>query len=110
MAVRHEESTCLGRFSISGGDSGCLQSALLNRSYADVIHHSGQGAQYSSDEFQKVCEAHGIKQSMGSIGGCYDNAQAESWFVALKRQCVLRNDPLVPSKVLRYRVIESIES
>ena len=83
---------------------------LLNRSHADVIHHSDQGSQNCSDEYQKVCEAHGIEQSMGSIGDCYDNAQVESWFATLKRECVLRTDPLVSSKVLRYRVIEYIES
>ena len=47
---------------------------------------------------------------MGSIGDCYDNAQAESWFATLKRECVLKTDPLVSSKVLRQRVIEYIES
>ncbi len=87
-----------------------LKMALLNRSHAGVIHHSDQGSQYGSDEYQKVCEANGIEQSMGSIGDCYDNAQAESWFATLKRECVLRTDPLVSSTVLRHRVIEYIES
>ncbi len=87
-----------------------LKMALLNRSHAGVIHHSDQGSQYCSDEYQRVCESHGIEQSMGSIGDCYDNAQAESWFATLKRECVLRTGPLVSSKVLRHRVIEYIES
>ena len=47
-----------------------LQMALLNHSHADVIHHSDRGSQYDSDKYQKVCEAHGIEQSMGSIGDC----------------------------------------
>ena len=47
---------------------------------------------------------------MGSIGDCYDNAQAESWFATLKCECVLRTDPLVSSKVLRHLVLEYIES
>ena len=87
-----------------------LKMALLNRSHVGVVHHSDQGSQYCSDEYQKVCETHGIEQSMGSIGDCYDNAQAESWFATLKRECVLRADPLVSSKVLRHRVIAYIES
>ena len=87
-----------------------LRMALLNRSPAGVIHHSDQGSQYSSEDYQKVCESHGITQSMGRVGDCYDNAQAESWFATLKRECVLKTDPLVSSTVLRQRVIEYIES
>ena len=51
-----------------------------------VIHHSDQGVQYSSKAFQALCRVYGIKQSMGSVGDCYDNAQAESWFATLKRK------------------------
>ena len=87
-----------------------LKSALFNRSHVGVIHHSNQGSQYCSDEYQKACEAHGIEKSKGSIGDCYDNAQAESRFATLKRECVMKADPLVSSKVLRYQVIEYIES
>ena len=87
-----------------------LHMALLNRSHVGVIHHSDQGSQYCSDDFQKVCELHGIRQSMGSIGDCYDNARVESCFATLKRECVLRTDRLVSSKVLRHRVIEYIET
>ena len=60
--------------------------ALRGRSCEGVIHHSDQGVQYSSKAFQALCRVHGIKQSMGSVGDCYDNAQAESWFATLKRE------------------------
>lgn len=87
-----------------------LQMALLNRSHVGVILHLDQVSQYSSDEYQKVCESHGIEQSLGSIGDCYDNTLAESWFATLKCEFVLRTVPLVSSKVPRHRVIEYIES
>ena len=45
-------------------------------------------------EGQALCRVHGIKQSMGSVGDCYDNAQAESWFATLKRESVLKTDRL----------------
>ena len=56
--------------------SEALQMALRGRSCEGVIHHSDQGVQYSSKAFQALCRVHGIKQSMGSVGDCYDNAQS----------------------------------
>ena len=68
------------------------------RSFKGVIHHSDQVSQYSSKAFQSMCEAHGIEQSMSSVGDCYDNAQAESWFATLKRENILKTDPLKSAK------------
>ena len=56
---------------------------------AEVIHHSDQGRQYTSDLFQKRCKILGVKISMGSVGDCYDNAMAESFFATL--ECELLN-------------------
>ncbi len=60
--------------------------------------------------FQALCRAHGIKQSMGSVGDCYDNAQAEFWFATLKRESVLPADPLKSAEALRRQIIRYIES
>ena len=53
---------------------------------AEVIHHSDQGRQYTSDLFQKRCKILGVKISMGSVGDCYDNAMAESFFATLESE------------------------
>ena len=53
-----------------------------------MIHHSDQGSQYTSAAFQKLCRAHGIRQSTDSVGDCYDNAMVESFFATLKREWV----------------------
>ena len=45
-----------------------------------VVHHSDQGSQYTSVAFTSRCEALGVTLSMGSVGDCYDNAMAESFF------------------------------
>ena len=90
--------------------SQALQMALRGRRCKGVIHHSDQGTQYSAKAFQGWCRAHGIEQSMGSVGDCYDNAQAESWFATLKRESVLQTDPLKSAKELRPQVIRYIES
>ena len=58
--------------------SQTLHMALRGRRCKGVIHHSDQGTQYGSKAFQALCRAHGTEQSMGSVGDCYDNAQAES--------------------------------
>jgi putative transposase len=49
-----------------------------------LLHHSDQGSQYASDDYQKVLGAHGITCSMSRRGNCYDNAAMESWFSTLK--------------------------
>ena len=90
--------------------SPALQMALRSRRCEGVIHHSDQGSQYTAKAFQAWCRRHGIKQSMGSVGDCYDNAKAESWFATFKRECVLASAPLKSSKAMRRQVIEYIES
>ncbi len=49
-----------------------------------VIHHSDQGSQYTSLKFGKRCREAGIVLSMGSVGDCFDNAMAESFFASLE--------------------------
>jgi len=64
-----------------------LSMALTVRRPRDVIHHSDQGSQYTSIAFGNRCREAGVRPSMGSIGDCYDNAMAESFFATL--QCEL---------------------
>jgi transposase InsO family protein len=59
-----------------------------------VIFHSDRGSQYTSDEFRALCETHGVKQSMGKTGVCWDNALAESFFATYKLELIeLRSWP-----------------
>jgi putative transposase len=62
----------------------CLNMALWQRRPSGVIHHSDQGAQYTSIEFGKRCRQAGVRPSMGSVGDAYDNAMAESFFATLE--------------------------
>lgn len=55
-----------------------------------VVFHSDRGAQYTSDDFARRCEHHGVIQSMGATGVCWDNAPAESFFGTLKRELINR--------------------
>ncbi len=51
-----------------------------------VIHHSDHRAlsKYTSIAFGLRCREAGVQPSMGSVGDCYDNAMAESFFATLE--------------------------
>ena len=62
-----------------------LEMAVWNRQPGtSLIHHSDHGCQYTSLLFGEHCAAVGIQCSMGSVGDCFDNAMAESFFATLE--------------------------
>ena len=67
-----------------------LRMAIATRggSVAGVIFHSDRGCQYTSAEFRTLCDAHGVQQSMGKTGVCWDNALAESFFATYKLELI----------------------
>jgi putative transposase len=71
--------------------SDAIAMAARNHSLAaGAVFHSDRGSQYTSAEFAATLKAHGLTQSLGRTGSCYDNALAESFFGALKNECVHR--------------------
>ena len=56
-----------------------------------VVHHSDQGCQYTSYDFAKACKAAHVTRSMGSVGDCFDNAMAESFFATLECELLDRS-------------------
>jgi putative transposase len=67
-----------------------LDMALTTRRPNGVIHHSDQGAQYTSIAFGARCREAGVRPSMGSVGDAYDNAMAESFFATLECELIDR--------------------
>lgn len=64
-----------------------LQHALgRHRPGPGLLHHSDQGAQYTSIVYQAVLRTHGIHSSMSRRGNCWDNAVVESTFATLKTE------------------------
>ena len=59
-----------------------IQMAIWRRRPAEgqTIAHSDHGAQYTSWAFGRRLRAAGLLGSMGSIGDCFDNSVAESFF------------------------------
>ena len=55
-----------------------------------LLHHSDQGSQYTSEDFQRLLASQGVTCSMSRRGDCWDNAAMESFFSTLKRERVYR--------------------
>ena len=56
-----------------------------------VVFHSDRGSTYTAGEFTKTCARLGIRQSMGRVGSCFDNAAAESFFSTLEHEVLSRH-------------------
>ena len=68
-----------------------LQTAARNVTLAEsAIFHSDRGSNHTSHAFATTIGERGMRQSMGRIGVCHDNAMAESFFGALKNGRVHR--------------------
>ncbi len=85
-----------------------LDMAIERRHANDVIHHSDQGCQYTSIDFGKRCREAGVRPSMGSVGDCYDNALAESFFATLECELLDRHSFRSPVEA-RPAVFDFIE-
>lgn len=65
--------------------------AIWRRGRPDaLLHHSDQGSQYTSEQFQRLMETHGITCSMSRSGNVWDNAAMESFFSSLKTERTAR--------------------
>jgi len=85
-----------------------LNMALAQRRPSGVIHHSDQGTQYTSIDFELRCRQAGVRPSMGSVGDAYDNAMCESFFATL--ECELLDRCRFPNQSeARMAIFEFIE-
>lgn len=53
---------------------------------ATLLHHSDQGSQYTSEDFQRLLASLGITCSMSRAGNVWDNSVMESFFSTLKTE------------------------
>ncbi|MFO1148049.1 MAG: IS3 family transposase [Alsobacter sp.] len=62
-----------------------LVMAIWRRGRPDaLLHHSDQGSQYASEQFQRLMADNGVDCSMSRSGNVWDNAAMESFFSSLK--------------------------
>ena len=57
-----------------------------------VIFHTDRGSTYTATDFTRLCRNLGIRQSMGRVGSCFDNAAAEAFFSSLEWEVLSRHD------------------
>jgi transposase InsO family protein len=57
-----------------------------------VIFHTDRGSTYTANAFTGLCRQLGIRQSMGRVGSCFDNAAAEAFFSSLEWEVLSRHD------------------
>jgi putative transposase len=56
----------------------------------ELMHHSDQGSQYTSEQFQRLMADNSITCSMSRSGNVWDNAAMESFFSSLKTERTAR--------------------
>ena len=88
-----------------------LRMAIANRGAQvhGVVFHSDRGAQYGAGSFKDFAHSAGVRQSMGRVADCFDNALAESFFATLK--CELLYEHSWPTKhEARSAIVHWIEA
>lgn len=73
---------------------------------AGLLHHSDRGSTYTSEDYLKLLEKHGIVCSMSRTGNCYDNAAMESWFSTFKTELGETFESIGRGKELAFDYIE----
>ena len=87
-----------------------LMMAVWRRGKPDqLLHHSDQGSQYTSDHFQRLLAEQGITCSMSRAGEVWDNSAMESFFSTMKTERVSRKVYRTRSEA-RSDVFDYIES
>jgi transposase InsO family protein len=76
----------------------------LRGGLAGAKFHSDHGSQYTSRDFAKLCTDLGVTQSMGAVGTSADNALAESFNAALKREVLQDNTSWPDEQTCRREV------
>ena len=71
-----------------GGKEAIWREDEANR----VIFHTDRGSTYTATSFTRLCADLGIRQSMGRVGSCFDNAAAEAFFSSLEWEVLSRHE------------------
>jgi putative transposase len=56
-----------------------------------VVFHTDRGSTYTARSFSDLCARLGVRQSMGRVGSCFDNAAAEAFFSTLEHEVLSRH-------------------
>jgi putative transposase len=85
-----------------------LRLALAQRQPVDdLLHHSDQGSQYTSDDYLALLAQYHITVSMSRAADCYDNAMMESFWGTLKAECATA--PFATRAAARVAIFDYLE-
>ena len=70
----------------------------------EAVFHSDHGSVYTSKEYGRLCKKYKVRQSMGKVGSSADNALAESFNAALKRE-LLEGRAAFADQASAYRAV-----
>lgn len=76
----------------------------LRGSLIGAVFHTDHGSQYTSKDFAELCKDLGVTQSMGGVGSSADNALAESFNAALKREVLQDRNHWLDAATCRRQV------
>jgi transposase InsO family protein len=86
-----------------------LQMAITSRQPPPgLLHHSDQGSQYASDDYQALLTHADMMVSMSRKGNCYDNAPVESFFGSCKTELIFHQQYATRAEA-RLDIFEYIE-
>jgi putative transposase len=66
--------------------------SIYDRSNKPVLRRPLEPGTYTANAFTKLCGQLGIRQSMGRVGSCFDNAAAEAFFSSLEWEVLSRHE------------------
>ena len=85
ISEHHDADLCMDAIKIAAASRGGRDKI------AGVIFHTDRGSTYTAKDFRVLCaDKLTIKQSMGRVGSCFDNAAAESFFSTLEHEVLSR--------------------
>jgi putative transposase len=64
----------------------------------NVVFHTDRGSTYTARTFTRLCFDLGVRQSMGRVGSCFDNAAAEAFFSSLEWEVLSRHQLTDPDQ------------
>ncbi|MCA0942502.1 IS3 family transposase, partial [Salipiger pacificus] len=74
-----------------------------------LVHHSDRGSQYLSIRYTERLGEAGIEPSVGSVGGSYDNALAETINGLYKAEVIYRRGPWRSFEAVEYATLEWVD-
>ena len=75
-----------------------VRESVANHGIPSILN-SDQGSQFTSDDYKKLLQEYGIRQSMDGKSRWADNIMIERWFRSLKTEAIYPNEYTSPREL-----------